>query len=233
MILKNNLNPEKIKLLVFDLDGCITRWIDIPTFFANTFYSFGINYEQEYEKAIFAAMNDFKINSMLSYQFNVEEYAWFLGKNLPILIQYNISVYDFMRRMFELEIENIFITNDSVSTLESLKRKYLLIIKTDWFQEQAEKKLDRFNLRPYFVNIHSWTNSHFKQTKAGYEFLLYTYKIVPEEFVMIGNEKTDIKFARKSQSILMDYQEQNGPQYFGATSACSEFEDLKRILIKD
>lgn len=184
------INPENIKVIGFDADD--TLWVN-ETYFREA--------EQEFARLLGAYETANKIDQEL------------FKKEMENLDLYGYGVKGFVLSMVEmaLEISNNQVSNQTIEAildigktmlnkpvellegvdevLETLSKKYRLIVATKGDLLDQERKLEKSGLLDYFHHIEVLSD----KKEANYSKLLNHLDIKPSEFLMIGNSlKSDI-----------------------------------------
>lgn len=233
---------NKINSLIFDVDGTITRWKDVKEFLIKSLEILNIPYTEEALYGLYRAMNDRELHALISSEATEDVYSYFLGEYIPSLREHGKTGKDLKDVMFELEASETFIDDDVKSELEILSRKYKLYVYTNWFTNQAKKKLDRYGLTGYFENIHSSENIFIKYSKVGFLWLLNKYDLAKDKIVHIGDSKSDITPSHNAGicSIYLDYgiktstdiTEKKMQLIHQAEASVTEFKDIRKVLTK-
>lgn len=71
---------DKIKHIICDIDGTITRWINVELFLIKSCEQIGLPYKGEYLNLLFEAIRRNELHSIVTGSFNETEYAKFLSR---------------------------------------------------------------------------------------------------------------------------------------------------------
>lgn len=243
MIITNKIEKqEKIKNLIFDIDGTITRWKDVELFLRKALEELNIPYRQESLIGLYKAMEMRELHAMTTSESDEDTYGYFLELYIEDLRKYNVSGTRLKDVMFEMEASETFISPEIPEELKLLSKEYEMYFYTNWFKNQALKKLERYNLKEYFKKIYSSEDTYVKFSKASFMYLSYKHNMLPEKTVCIGDSKNDIvpssKFGFKT--IYLDYEitpnakksEKQIKLIEKADAAVTEFSDIRKVLSK-
>lgn len=242
IILDKLSNSSSIKSIFFDIDGTVTRWINVENFLKESLEQLNMPYKKEYLKSLFAAMKMNEYHKLTTGYFDEKIYATLLETHIQDLKKYNLSGEDLKNKMFELEASETFIDNDVLDELKRLKQEYNLYCYTNWFKKQALKKLDYHNLTDYFISIHSPEDLYLKHSKLAYQYLLEKFHLKPEETLFVGDSSTDIipsnKIGIKTVYINYDIKSEDDITHKEmeliqkADASITNFSDLHVVLSK-
>lgn len=236
--------PEnnKINTLIFDVDETITRWKDVKDFLKKSLEILNVPYTDEALKGLYKAMSERELHAILSSEADEEIYSFLLGQNIPSLKEHGKTGKDLKDIMFELESSETFIEDDVHDELEILSHKYKLYVYTNWFTNQALKKLERYSLKRYFENIHSSENNFIKYSKEGFTWLINRYNLDKDKTMHIGDSESDIVPSKNAgiHSFYLDYgiktsddiTEKKMKLIHAADATATEFKDIRRVLTK-
>lgn len=236
--------PEnnKIDTLIFDVDGTITRWKNVKEFLRKSLEILGVPYSDEALKGLYQAMNDRELHALLSSEAGEDIYSYLLSMYIPALGEHNLTGEDLKNVMFSLEASETYIEDDVKPELEILSEKYRLLVYTNWFTNQALKKLNRYDLTKYFENVHSSENNFVKYSKVGFIWLLNKYNLSREQVIHIGDSESDIfpSYDAGIRSIYLDYNIKKSDDItpekmtliHRAEASITEFSDIRKVLTK-
>lgn len=236
--------PEdnRIDTLIFDVDGTITRWKNVKSFLKKSLDKLGVPYTDEALQGLYRAMSDRELHALISSEADEDIYSYLLDLYIPSLKENNVSGKDLKDVMFELEASETFISDDTKSELEILSKNYKLYVYTNWFTNQAIKKLKRYGLEGYFENIHSSENTFIKYSKLGFIWLLHEYNLDKDRTIHIGDSESDIIPSHNAglKSIYLDYDINSSSDITDkkmglihkADASITEFKDIRRVLTK-
>lgn len=232
MILKNELQAQNVKTLLFDIDGTITQWTSVPEFLASVLKEYGLPYKDEVLAQFFRAIEWFESHNLVTSETDPKIYGAFLGECIELLKENGISGNDFRERMFAKEPDFVKVEDNISEKIEALYQKYQLYCYTNWFYAQAIKKLNKYNLTKYFQEIFNFENNYLKCNKVGFMIILGRLNLKKDELVHIGDSECDILGSKSAgvQSILLDYENKKHELYNSATAVITEFSDISRVL---
>lgn len=235
-------NKEEINTLIFDIDGTITRWKNVESFLRKSLEILDIPFQKESLLGLYKAMEMREHHSLITSESDEEIYSTLLEMYIEDLKKYHVSGTELKDVMFELEASETYISPEVPEELKLLSKDYDLYCYTNWFRNQALKKLERYNLRDYFKEIYSSEDTYIKYTKVGFLCLLSKYNLVPKETVCIGDSKNDIIPSSKAgiNTIYLDYSINQDTEIskkqmdliVQATSSVTEFSDIRKVLSK-
>ena len=120
------------------------------------------------------------------------------------------------------------IEKEIIETLEYLKSKYELVILTDWYGDQQEKRLEKLGILKYFSVVYSAEKTKRKPFKEA--FIQAIGNNQPEECIMIGdNLERDIKGALNA-GLNAIYYNPNHKDFDVECTDISKIAELKNIL---
>ena len=83
MIIKNELqNLEKIKGLIFDIDGTITQWISVPEFLKEMLNEYDLLYSDEVLTQFFNALSQHELHVLTTGEVDSDIYGMYLENNI-------------------------------------------------------------------------------------------------------------------------------------------------------
>lgn len=177
-----------IKRIIFDLDDTLIPWTN------NYFYKF-IPVMKEFE--VIDSKED-----ILKFSYAIDKYEdEYTYYNDDLFIEYinrkldkkiPIEFYNKLRTFFTTCIPEE-IDMQIVDTLDYLSDKYELVVLTNFFEEEQQKRLENYGIKKYFKHIYGG-NKFIKPAKESY--LLACGEHNPGECLMIGdNYKNDVEGA--------------------------------------
>ncbi len=243
MIIMDKLPLDnKINTLIFDIDGTITRWKNVKSFLENSLNELGIPYSDGDLEGLFKAMEFNEYNTLLTGIADEEVYSTLLEMYVESLGKYGVSGERLKEVMFDLEASETFISEETPKELEWLAEHYKLYCYTNWFYNQAIKKLDIYDLTKYFRGVHSPEDNFLKYSKVGFLYLMEKYHLSPEKTVHVGDSENDIVPSSRAglHPIYLDYGIKTSDDItpnkmkliHTADASITEFGDIKRVLIK-
>lgn len=193
MIILDKFNRRhNIKYIFFDIDGTLTRWINVESFLESSCEGIGLPYKKEYLPLLFKAIRMNELHAIVTGKLSETDYEQFLSSYIDDLKQLSLTGKDLKNKMFELEASQTFISGGVHKELTKLKQEYYLYCYTNWFYNQAIKKLDYHDLTNYFEKVYSPEQICPKHSKESYEYLLRELNINPENVLFIGDSEVDI-----------------------------------------
>lgn len=184
------VNYQHIKVIGFDADD--TLWVN-ETYFREAEASFG-NLLSEYETLNKLDQELFKkeIDNLPLYGYGVKAFVLSMVESALEQSNYNVSqqtieaILNIGKDMLNKPVELL----DGVEeVLESLSKKYRLILATKGDLLDQERKLEKSGLTKYFHHIEVLSD----KKEENYSKLLNHLDINPSEFLMVGNSlKSDV-----------------------------------------
>ncbi len=243
MIIMDKLsNPSEINTLIFDIDGTITRWKNIEKFLQKSLTMLGVPYTKEALNGLFLAMKYREVHGLVTKETSEDIYSSLLENYIHSLKEHQVKGDDLKNTMFELEASETFLSPETKEEIDLLSQKYNLIAYTNWFRNQAIKKLARYDLIKYFQAIHSSQDSFLKTSKFSFLWLLKQHQLDAKKTVHIGDSKNDIvpSHCAGLYSIYLDYDisfskditKEKMKLINIADASITEFKDIRRILTK-
>jgi phosphoglycolate phosphatase len=193
MILKNRPIPtDKIKLLIFDLDGTL---VDSRLDLANS------------------------INAMLrhfgKHELPNEVIASYIGDGAPMLVRRSLGDPDdesyvqsalefFMLYYREHKLDNTYVYEGVVQSLETIRARYnggplKMAVLSNKPVGPSRAIVEALGLGQYFFQVYGGNSFHTKKPDpAGVEALLREASAEPSESVIIGDSDVDVVTARNS-----------------------------------
>lgn len=118
------------------------------------------------------------------------------------------------------------LNEEVIDTIEYLYKKYELVILTNWFKEEQERRLEAVNISKYFKQIYTPQEFPIKPNKEA--FLIASENKV-DECIMVGDSlNSDIKGALNAgmKAIYLSKKEMNSKDFI----TINNFSELKEIL---
>ncbi|MCR8667742.1 HAD family hydrolase [Aestuariibaculum sp. M13] len=184
------VNYQHIKVIGFDADD--TLWVN-ETYFREAEASFG-NLLSEYETLNKLDQELFKkeIDNLPLYGYGVKAFVLSMVESALEQSNYNVSqqtieaILNIGKDMLNKPVELLDGVED---VLESLSKKYRLILATKGDLLDQERKLEKSGLTKYFHHIEVLSD----KKEENYSKLLNHLDINPSEFLMVGNSlKSDV-----------------------------------------
>lgn len=235
-------NTSSIKNIFFDIEGTITRWINVKDFLKKSLEELNMPYKDEYLKQLFKAMKMNEYHVLTTGCMEEDVYAKLLGTYISDLKEYGLTGADLKNKMFDLEASETFIDNDVIEELTRLKEEYNLYCYTNWFITQALKKLDYYDLRRFFLSVHSPEDLFLKQSTIAFKYMLEKYQLKGEETLFVGDSKTDIIPSKKAgiKTVYINYGIKSNDDFtkesmdliHAADASITKFSDLHVVLTK-
>lgn len=235
MIIKNELqNLEKIKGLIFDIDGTITQWISVPEFLKEMLNEYDLLYSDEVLTQFFNALSQHELHVLTTGEVDSDIYGMYLENNISLLKENHISGIEFKNKMFTKEADNVKVEDHLPEEMKKLASSYSLYCYTNWFYKQAVMKLRKYDLEKYFHEIFAFENQYMKYSKMGFLSILSKLELESSEVIHIGDSKCDIDVSQKAgiQSILIDYELNKQDLYSSTSCIVSNFSDIRKVLKK-
>lgn len=243
MIIVNKLKEQnKIKNLILDIDGTITRWKDVGLFLRKALEKLDIPYREESLIGLYKAMEMREFHAMTTSESDEDIYGYFLELFIEDLKKHNVSGAKLKDVMFEMEASETFISPEVPEELKILSEEYEMYCYTNWFRNQALKKLERYDLKDYFKKIYSSEDTYVKFSIVSFMYLSYKHDLLPKETVCIGDSKNDIIPSHKFgfNTIYLDYgltpDIERTPKQIKlietADSTVTQFSDIRKVLAK-
>lgn len=217
MIVKNNFkNVDKIKLIIFDIDYCITRYNTMEDLVIKTCSFFNLEYKNEYYQNTLNAFS-YAVDLAKEDQFLTLENL-FIGFEiyLPIIKSSNINTKEFALKMLEFEGDSVVLNEGMDKVLEYLNKKYKVVCLTNWFFKPAKEKLEKTGALKYISKIYTCEDNYAKPRIESFLRVLKEEGCSEENCVMLGDSYSDI--------ISSD---------FGIQSILTDYRDSKRINVRD
>ena len=178
-----------IKRIIFDLDNTLISWEKEYNYEINkALKKLNIPYTEEEANQISIAFDEYE-NAYLTFQKDkmvqfINEYT---KKQYPKEL-----VYEIIKGWESCVPERI--EPEIIELLEYLKKKYELVILTDWYVDSQKARLEKVGILQYFQEVYGAEKT--KRKPYPEAFLQAIGNNKPEECVMIGDSfKRDIKGA--------------------------------------
>lgn len=212
-----------IKRVIFDIDNTLIPWKDEYWIEVNKALD---NLKIKYtEKDIEEIRKAFAEYENVYFTFNEKLLIDFINKktnkNYPIELIYKLIEYWSNCVPKELPKETI-------DLLEYLKNKYEMVILTDWFGEQQQKRLEKVGISKYFQKLYSADKTKRKPFKEA--FLQAIENNRPDECIMIGdNFERDIEGALNAGLTAIYYNPNKKLNNLKSKKQYTEVEKLSEI----
>ena len=184
------MDYKNIKIIAFDADD--TLWVNETYFreaekdFARLLSSF------ETENKIDQELFKMEMRNLKLYGYGVKGFMLSMIESALELSNYTINqkdiekILDIGKRMLEKPVE---VLQGVERTLNTLNKKYRLILVTKGDLLDQERKLEKSSLEKYFQHVEILS----EKKPKNYQKLLNHLEIDPNEFLMIGNSlKSDV-----------------------------------------
>jgi FMN phosphatase YigB (HAD superfamily) len=207
MILKNKFkNIDKIKLIIFDIDYCITRYNTMEDLVIKTFNFFNLEYKKEYYQNTLNAFS-YSVDLAKKDQFlTLENLVLGFEIYLPIIKSSNINTKEFALKMLEFEGNSIVLNEGMDKVLKDLNTRYKVVCLTNWFFKPAKEKLENTGVLKYISKIYTCEDNYAKPRIESFLRVLKEEGYKEENCVMLGDSYSDIISSDYGiQSILTDY----------------------------
>lgn len=233
MILKNDINPQDTRALIFDVDGTLTRWTSVPELLKDTLASFNVPYSDDVLADFFKAVRNYENYLLISGLSSQEVYAQMLQITMAVLKNNHISGTEFKDAMFIREPLYTECEENIQDELTYLSNQFTLCCYTNWFASQAHRKLLKHQIDEYFPLFYSFENSYLKYSSVGFKIILLSLSLEPSQVVHIGDSESDLVCkGAKIPFILVDYEGNKEKLYDYSDAVITEFKDLRRVLKK-
>ncbi|MCL7765220.1 HAD family hydrolase [Polaribacter sp. Z014] len=181
---------ENIKVIAFDADD--TLWVN-ETYFRDAEVAFAkLLAKYETQNKIDQELFKKEIENLKHYGYGVKGFVLSMVECALELSNYNVNqktieaILNIGKEMIDKPIELL----DGVEeVLQSLQRKYKVIVATKGDLLDQERKLEKSNLLKYFHHIEVMSD----KKEKDYTKLINHLDVEPSEFLMIGNSlKSDV-----------------------------------------
>ena len=220
-----------IKNLFFDLDNTIIKDEDVDS----EYYKIALNklgYDENDYWGIYCKIDEYeKTLTIENNYFTKEGLINFINKGLNR--NYSIELIDELIKVVGKTWTKRIVLNKE--TLEYLYKKYNLYIYTNFFLESQQTRIDEIGYTKYFNKIFTADIYGSKPFKNSFEKILEELNVLPEECIMIGdNKKIDIMAANNvgMKSILYDYDGTRDKKYIMTKDyiVIKDLRELENIL---
>lgn len=235
-------NSADINTVILDIDGTITRWKNIQHFLKKALNILGVPYNDDALKGLFKAMKYRELHAITTGEADEDIYSMLLESYINVLREYGVSGKELKNIMFELEASETYINDETQEEIKKLAEDYRLFAYTNWFKNQALKKLDRYDLTKYFSMVHTSEDNFIKFSRVGFLWLLEKYNLDSSKTVHIGDSANDVIPSHNAgiYSIYLDYDiktleniTENKMRLINtADASITEFKDIRRVLTK-
>jgi len=232
MIIKNDINPKDIELLIYDVDGTLVEFKTLQKLLKESFIIFDVyevleekGYFKEYVSAVSKALNPKDRN------FSFNKLARSFEKNFTVCRDYKIPGIYYLRVLLDLERKYTKAVDGVRETLPSLYNEYRQVISTNWFKNSQQSKLGKYDLCKYFEKIYSCEGVYPKPNKKHFRSISDEYRTNPERCLVIGDSSTDISAHQYGyKTLLTDYRNQKSNLYDNSDAVVTDFRDIKKVL---
>lgn len=210
-----------IKRIIFDLDNTIIKWEE--------------KYWDSIEKALISSNIKYTKDDIQDIKNGFDNFESQYDKYIKESLLECINKYTKLNlnmNFFESALEEFSkctpqnLDEDIIQTLEYLYKKYELVILTNWFKQEQEKRLEAVNIRKYFKQIYAPQDFKIKPNKEA--FLIASENKI-DECIMVGDSlNSDIKGALNvgMKAIYLNKEESYSKDYI----TIHNFSKLKEIL---
>ena len=214
-----------IKRIIFDLDNTLIQWEDEKNW--DKVYK---NISKQYE---ISAQQFKEVKKMINNYEYVEEIfnEEIMQKMINEILQQKYTT-EFIKIILSTFAECVPEQKDAEleEVLKYLSTKYELVVLTNWFGWQQEKRLQKYGIYKYFKNVYGADKFKIKPNKEAYEIAVGDNK--PNECIMIGDGiQNDVEGAIQNglNAILFNpnYNEQKEKNNY---KTIKNFNELKSIL---
>ena len=235
MIIKNDINPNDMDLLIYDVDGTLVEFKTLQKLLKESFLicdvyevlDFEKEYLKEYVSSVSKALNPNEKN------FSFNKLARSFEKNFTVCRDYKIPGIYYLKVLLDLERKYTKIIDGVKETLPSLYSDYRQVISTNWFGCSQKAKLDKYGLCRYFEKIYSCEENYPKPNERHFKLISDEYKTSPKRCLVIGDSFTDIgAYQYGYNTLLVDYRSNKSNLYNNSNAVVTEFSDIKKILKK-
>ena len=234
MIVKNDINPNDVDLLIFDVDGTLVRFKTLQKLLKESFIIFDVyevldekGYLKEYISAVSKALNSNEND------FSFDKLAKSFEKNFIVCRDYKIPAKDYLRVLLDLEKKYAKIIKGVKETLPYLYDNYEQVISTNWFKDSQVAKLSKYDLCKYFRKIYSCEGVYPKPNKEHFHIISSECELDPSRCLVIGDSLSDMKSHLYGfNTLLVDYRNSKQGIYPYSDVVVNDFKDVRKVLTR-
>ena len=231
MIIKNNINPKNIDLLIYDVDGTLVEFKTLYNLLRESFKIHGVNFKQDYYKEYVSSV--VKALNCDEKDFSFDKLSKSFEENFIICRDYKVSGSDYLNTLLSLERKYTRLKVGVKDTLPYLSNNYDQVISTNWFEDSQRVKLDKYNLCRYFQKIYSCEGTYPKPNMKHFKMISEDYSLNHNECLVIGDSDADMgAYFHGYNTLLVDYKGDKKDLYCCSSAVVTEFSDIKKILRK-
>lgn len=220
-----------LKNIIFDLDNTIIKYTnDYALHYKKALRNCGYN-EDDYLN-IYNAIDDYNVLLTETNPFySRESLLTFLNKKLNT--NYNIKLVDELIKVVgKYWINSVLLPED---TLKYLYSKYKLYVYTNYFENCQAQRLEKIGYLKYFSRVFGSDTIGAKPFKSSFDAVLNTLGCLPNECIMIGDNKRDDVFGANNagiRAILFNYDGKRDTKDIFAPNytVIADLKELEKIL---
>ena len=187
-VFQSAAKKSDLKVIIFDLDDTLYDEVDYCK--SGLYAAAGFLAETIEDLAVDDIFNAFweqfcKGNQTQTFNFAIEKLGF----------SYNDELIEELIKSYREHKPKIKLPEDSLAVLKQLRKKYTLALLTDGFLPAQKLKVEALKIEKFFsciVYTEELGRDYWKPSPEGFERILQTFKIQPENAVYIGdNEKKD------------------------------------------
>ena len=231
MILKNNINPQTIDLLIYDVDGTLVEFKTLYKLLKESFQIFGIEYKNEYFKEYLNSVSNALNVNEKDFCFNKLSNCF--EKKFAICREYGVSGREYLSVLLNLEYKYTSIIDGVKETLPYLNNNYQQVVSTNWFKDSQIVKLDKYELCKYFKEIYSCEEVYPKPNEKHFQMISDNYMFDHNRCLVIGDSSSDMEaYYYGYNTLLVDYRNSKKDLYHCSDAVVTDFGDIKKVLEK-
>lgn len=224
-----------IKIVIFDLDNTL---FDERTFIQNAFQRIARYLADEYclnEADIVSTLNDILAREDPTYPI--------FDELLRILDIPRGNLTSILLRIFYNSVDSIVPYEDTLEVLDSLSRKYALVLMTDGFPTTQAKKIDALGIKEFFEKIvlvdEAYGRVHRRPSPVPFLDLLKEFDIHGRRAVFIGDNifkdfispnRLGMLTIRIQRGVYSRYQDNHVPYEFRPKITTKNLKDVLKYL---
>ena len=231
MILKDNINSNNIKLLIYDVDGTLVEFVTLFKLLKESFDIHGMRFKEEYFKQYVASVS--KALDENRKDFSKSSLVQSFEKYFSILEKSNVNANEYLNTLLSLEYKYTQMHDGVDITLKELFSKYPQVVSTNWFADSQKTKINKFDLLKYFNRIYGCEMYYPKPNRKHFERISSDYNLSPDECLIIGDSFSDIKASAYGyNTLLVDYKKEKTNLYNLSTYVVDDFRDVSKVLAR-